>query len=72
MNVARAFTAAMRSQRRRDLNAIYRSLRDPDMRARFQAWLWWGWAYWPGGKPVGVAGLTWPYWTEPRWLRRSR
>jgi hypothetical protein len=66
---AKALTKALRDQRRRDLNRIYVGITDPDERARFQAWLWWGWAYWPGGRPLGVAGWTFPYWTEPKWLR---
>ncbi len=68
MNVGHAFTASMRDQRKRDLLAIRRGIKDVSLGDRFDAWLWWGWALEKGGRSLGVGGATYPYWTEPRWL----
>lgn len=60
LDTGRCLMGAMRAQRRRDLASLYRSITDPDERARFQAWLWWGWSPWPRVAALGVPGLDVP------------
>lgn len=71
VNAAKALTRALRDQRRRDLRRISREAfrMSVALHYRFEAWLMWGWPIESGGKALGVAGWTYPYWAEPRWLR---
>jgi hypothetical protein len=68
MNAGQAITAGMRAQRRKDLLRLKRGLSTSDRNA-FDAWLMWGWhVYKRGG--TGIPGATYPWWTEPKYLRR--